>query len=350
MARWSAKAASYLDFRIGQIREALLAVRAPLLARRPGVRHTPLRVASVEGLCNPSILRWQGKWLVAARRPNYRMTAQGAYVVPGGIDNLASETWLVECDDSLNPVAAFRLDDHVARSTVPEARNGLEDPRLFIDHGRLFGLWSALQLAPQAAVPDLEGAVMPDWTGTRNTMCIAEIRDTDVGPLQLLPSPHGAPREKNWMPVLDAEQPTFLYRLEDMQVYAFDGERLAKRYRRSTRIPALANWSGSSQIIAWDGNWLCVAHLAARKLTASLPKMEPLYPHRFVVLDPDWNVVGMSEPFFFEKRGIEFCAGLAEHDGRVVMSYGLGDKASALVSMEKSAVLAMIKPVPHAAQ
>ncbi|MEG8019074.1 hypothetical protein [Sphingomonas sp. LR55] len=196
MARWSAKAASYLDFRIGQIREALLAVRAPLLARRPGVRHTPLRVAGVEGLCNPSILRWQGKWLVAARRPNYRMTAQGAYVVPGGIDNLASETWLVECDDSLNPVAAFRLDDHVARSTVPEARNGLEDPRLFIDHGRLFGLWSALQLAPQAAVPDLEGAVMPDWTGTRNTMCIAEIRDTDVGPLQLLPSPHGAPREK----------------------------------------------------------------------------------------------------------------------------------------------------------
>lgn len=56
-------------------------------------------------------------------------------------------------------------------------------------------------------------------------------------------------------------------------------------------------------------------------------------------------MTGLSEPFFFEKRGLEFCSGLAAHDGRVFLSYGIDDCAAALMSLPIDSVKAMIAPL-----
>jgi hypothetical protein len=46
----------------------------------------------------------------------------------------------------------------------------------------------------------------------------------------------------------------------------------------------------------------------------------------------------MSDPFYFERLGIEFCAGLAELDGALVASYAVNDGNARLGVFELDAV------------
>jgi hypothetical protein len=50
-----------------------------------------------------------------------------------------------------------------------------------------------------------------------------------------------------------------------------------------------------------------------------------MYLHRFVLLDDQLQLVSMTDPFYFEKLGIDFCAGLALVDGKLVASYSVND-------------------------
>lgn len=335
-------------FRLGQMAEASIVLRARRLIDRSDARHTPVRIEGVERLCNPSILRTRGRgegaWTVMVRSPNYRMLSDGAYIVPGGIECLSSDNWLLGYDEDLTLRSTVRLADEDAKAASPDARNGFEDPRIFDWNGTLYGLWSACRLGPDQVAPDARGASKPNWNGSRNVMAIAPVVHGAIGRSLSLPSPHGCAREKNWMPAVDGDRLMLLYRLDRMEVYRVADGALAPVHRADRPIRPLVGWSGSSQLIPWEDGWLCVAHLACRQLKASI-SAGPFYPHRFVRISRDWRVTGLSDPFFFEKRGVEFCSGMAVHDGRVIMSYGIDDSAAALMSLPVESVGAMITPL-----
>jgi hypothetical protein len=161
-----------------------------------------------------------------------------------------------------------------------------------------------------------------------------------------LASPHGIMREKNWMPFSHQGIIHLLYRLENMEVYRMVERRLELVNRDKVAYSDLKGWSGSSQLIEWNGGWLCVAHYAGRSLKRTFKKAGSFYFHKFVEISKDWKIQRVSRPFFIEKRGIEFCAGIAKHEDKVFLSYGKDDTYSAVLEvsmMDVEAILGDLK-------
>jgi hypothetical protein len=95
---------------------------------------------------------------------------------------------------------------------------------------------------------------------------------------------------------------------------------------------------GGSQAIRVDDGWLCIVHDVA------WPGSGPIYLHRFVLLSDDFQLVGMSDPFFFERKGIEFCAGLAYDAERLVASFGVEDAVVHFGIFSLAAVRSQLRP------
>ena len=66
------------------------------------------------------------------------------------------------------------------------------------------------------------------------------------------------------------------------------------------------------------------------------------YQHRFVSFKPYGAVDKISQPFFFHDRQIEFAAGLALVDGKLIASYGIMDKEAWLATMDPDEVIRFI--------
>jgi glycosyltransferase involved in cell wall biosynthesis len=83
---------------------------------------------------------------------------------------------------------------------------------------------------------------------------------------------------------------------------------------------AAEEFRGGLQAIEFDGERLALVY----EVLGSASDRNQVYHHRFVWLDAAGVLRGMSRPFFFQKHGVEFSAGLAWHpDGkRLMVSYG----------------------------
>jgi len=81
---------------------------------------------------------------------------------------------------------------------------------------------------------------------------------------------------------------------------------------------------GGSQAVRMDDGWLVVVHDVA------FPGSNRMYLHRFVMFDDKLRLVSMTDPFYFEKLGIEFCAGLARVGDKLVASYAVNDGSARL--------------------
>ena len=52
------------------------------------------------------------------------------------------------------------------------------------------------------------------------------------------------------------------------------------------------------------------------------------YTHNFLVLDDEFDIFEISEPFFIERSGIEYAGGLVASDSGVYVTYGVADRVS----------------------
>jgi hypothetical protein len=50
--------------------------------------------------------------------------------------------------------------------------------------------------------------------------------------------------------------------------------------------------------------------------------------HVFVVIDQNMNLEQISEPFFFQRKGLEFACGLANHDSGLLVSFGVMNRTA----------------------
>ena len=94
-------------------------------------------------------------------------------------------------------------------------------------------------------------------------------------------------------------------------------------------------------MIAFDGGWLALVH------EAGLRDKQRHYRHRFVWFDEATRLRGVSRPFFFDKSGVEFAAGLAWHpDGkRLVVSYGVEDSEAWIATVDADDVRCVLEDV-----
>jgi GT2 family glycosyltransferase len=289
-----------------------------------------IEVPTSFAVCNPSVMATENGWSVMVRAldPIPYSGPDAPY--------LSSENWLVGYDKNLRPQSSTRLCDLEVRENCIEARNGLEDGRLFMWFGRQWALFSGLQRSHR---------------GYTNSMILVEVHGDHLRNPIVLPSPHHLSREKNWMPwVLDNEL-NLVYSTRPLEIYRYTPNGLI-RVHGGMAAPKNSGtmMSGSSQVIPWGDDYLAITHQRNRAPLASrlmqkyvtrdpdYQRKKVLFTHHMLLLDRHFNIKAQSKAFHFETEGIEFCAGLASHDERVLISYGVMDEKARLLELDPSHV------------
>lgn len=270
---------------------------------------------------NPSIYCDGGRVRCVVRTVNYRIV-NGSYVTPpadvvqgegpyAGWQVIRTRNFLLDLDSDLRTTRAVELVDATGEARTGYPVHGFEDARLFAWRGR----WWAT-------------ATVCDFTedGARE-VALLEIEDAGaVTHAQALRGPWSDRAQKNWMPIVDGDVLRFLYATHPTMplelIHSDD------RQHRIMHAPNAAlehgRLRGGSQGVRIDGGWIFIVHDVA------FPGSGRIYQHRFVQLDDQLRLVAMTAPFYFERLGIEFCAGLARVGDKLVASYSVNDGSARL--------------------
>jgi len=161
--------------------------------------------------------------------------------------------------------------------------------------------------------------------------------------LRLLSDSRTKRDEKNWMPISTSAGIHLVYGCGPTVVLRFDPlsgecEEVARR-----NAPAVADsLHGGSQGVEIDGSYLLVVHEAIQTDGGLW-----WYPHRFVRLDARFNMTGISRRFYFQRPGVEFCAGLVRRGSELIASYGVQDRSAWLASLPLRSAINLLEPVEN---
>lgn len=279
-------------------------------------------------LFNPSLVATPTGWLVNVRSSNYRIVAGRYEMPPEDAGTIRTVNLLAELDNQFRPGRVRPLVADYPRTAF--AVDGLEDVRLNLVGDELVASATVRNLEPLDGTCRIATATIDQATAT-------------AGPLACPATPDGR-HEKNWMPILGRR--AWLY-----AAHNFGHVSLAEPAGDSWKITGhagsphiAAGWRGGSQLVpVGGGHWLALVHEVAHD-----PDGRRIYEHRLVEFDEPagWAVSGYSPPFYFlENRAIEFAAGLAVKDDRLVAAFGLRDAEAWLVELELGAALAtLVRP------
>ena len=280
---------------------------------------------------NPSICSDSDRIRCTVRTVNYRIV-NGSYVTPPndivrdeghwkGWQIIRTRNFLLDLDTDFKTTRVVEIADKTGDERTNYPVHGFEDARLFAWNGS----WWAT-------------ATVCDFTeeGRREIALLQLDDDGAVVRAEPLRGPWSVNAQKNWMPIVDGDAAKFIYATSlngDVgSTTIFDltcAEDPEARPRYSIQPPSGATYDhgrlrGGSQAVHVEGGWLFVVHDVA------FPGSGRLYLHRFVFIDEKLQLVSMTDLFYFEKLGIEFCAGLALVDGKLVASYAVNDGSARL--------------------
>lgn len=280
---------------------------------------------------NPSVCMCEKQRFILIRTVNYKI-ADGQYPTIDGSGIIKTKNHILEANSDWVPVTGTMLEDRTRAPRGSFPVEGFEDCRLFYD---MYGL------GVSATVRDLA-----DSDGRCEMVMAQMIRERTPGPFSAdLENPRRwlsdlfpvrdyerDKTQKNWMPVI-GHRGRFLYLCDPtitIDVDPFDGKPTVEVARHQPSR-CLTGFRGSSQLIPYEDGWLCVTHEVTWR-------PERVYLHRFVRFDSSYRITEISEPFYFQHIGIEFCAGLTLDGDRLVASYGVNDASAHLAFFSPEAV------------
>ncbi|HLQ90069.1 MAG TPA: glycosyltransferase [Xanthobacteraceae bacterium] len=300
-------------------------------AMMPSFAGRPISFAAPAGYrsTNPSVTRLGNEIVMVQRTVNYTLTADGLRYETTDNGPIRTRNFLLRLDSTLDVQASVEI---LLPADIPEPVSrlalGFEDLRIFGWHGVLWCNACFRELTPEA------------WC----EQVLARIDETAAGVCRLtdwrILQPEG-PREhqKNWMPQVSGDNLRFVYNCDPTRIVNERGETVAQT------VPKIAgkNFRGGTQLIAFDEGWLALIHEVQWRAGAN----QRYYHHRFVWFDTKCVLQAISRPFFFNRKGIEFAAGLAWHpDGRrLLISYGVGDAESWIATVDEADVRALLEEV-----
>ncbi len=261
---------------------------------------------------NPSVLKWNDQILFVTRSSNLLDRRDGSFRLDSTPHNTINVLHRYTLD--LKKISEELIDDSLTRTQCPNALLGLEDIRLFV--------WKDAVWALAAAIHPSEGSdahaqqILIRLEGNR----IVEFFDLKS------PNPHAA-QEKNWIPMVKDGRLLIIYNFAPVAVYEFTGEGLSLVHGEP---PKDGNFPlrGGTPFVPWGNSFLSVAHWAPYNFRGKV-----YYLHLFVVMDDCFDIVEISEPFFIQRRGGEFATGLIEHDGDLLLCYGVSSRAAAFCKL-----------------
>ena len=203
----------------------------------------------------------------------------------------------------------------VGETRVMPTLQGFEDCRLFALGDELWAVGAHGQ--PQAG---------PTAGVARSSVALLKIeRGVGVSGLEFVEA-HSQPTdryEKNWVPVVLPDGGLkLIYATSPVVVLGWDH---AARKAQFPSLPANCGiLRGGTALIPYQGGWLSLAHEVSGG-----QGQEVLYAHRFVRFNKELTESKAGKAFYFQKRGVEFAAGLLHmaDRGSFFVSHGVEDNA-----------------------
>ena len=300
------------------------------LPKLPGTNHG-ITIPVEEGWScfNPSIAAGpDGELRAIIRTANYVMSSEGRY--GGAYDRegvIRTENWIADIKDDLDAAMIYSpiVGNHLLLAAPRFPVIGFEDCRLFY-----FGGWKFSATMRERNTRGICQQVMCDLDGNRaeNLVELSPAHDT---------------HEKNWMPAQAGRYgprwirtcyPTYTWDQED------DG-----RVGQTSYL--VRNFRGGSQVVDTER----CAYLSVVHESVDFPGQSPhrVYWHRFVeflnIGQDGYVISAISQPFCFQRRGVEFAAGMALKDDDLIISYGVHDQSAWLHRIRLQDALDMLHPV-----
>jgi len=260
---------------------------------------------------NPSICLHRGELWCVVRAVNYTMCGR-VYTIHDPHNVVRTENHLGRLDEGyrlVDPVHMLDLDPSPKR---PSRVVGYEDVRLVSVSGRNGDVLTGSATVCDRAPDEMRRIARLHLDARGN------VKRADVQPSNQI-------CEKNWMPLAVDGEFTWIYSLDPTAI--LPGPLRACPF-------ALEHLRGGAATAFGDG-YLCVTHEVVDE-----PKGR-IYLHRFVRLDPKFNVTHVSPAWIFSHFGIEFCAGIVHHAGRIILSYGIEDREAWITSVDAKEIEAM---------
>ena len=300
----------------------------------------PSDLTNGTGLMNPSIYVDKGKLILNLRHVNYTLYhCEGeqlfnnrwgplVYLNPENDIHLRTTNWLCELNDDLtikswNKVDTSKLDVEPVWEFI-----GLEDGRVVRWDDKLY----------------LCGVRRDTKTNGEGRMELSELKKHKEIKRSRIEPPNDPNSycEKNWMPVIDMPY-HFVKWTNPTEVVKVDPEtNTSETVLLKEGVGEFQNLRGGSQIIPYGDGRICIIH-ECDLWKNKLEQKDAKYTHRLVMWDKEWNIKHISEPFSFMGGEIEFCCGLAEYQGNLLISFGFQDNAAYILKMPSTFIESFFK-------
>ena len=265
----------------------------------------PIKIATVgkNPSVNPGLLQTDTGYLMIARSSRLRCYNDVDYIEnKAGIDDI---NYLYTLDKEFQVISHSALDETLLREKGYCIRHCMSDSRLFYWNEQVWAIGAALRLKDGKEIVSqimyrIEGAVVVD--------AIA------------FDSPTQDIHEKNWTPVLKEGVLRFIYSYLPPNILRVDGRDIV--LEGPLRKIQGHDARGGTPLVEYANGYLCLVHQAPNMWNGKRS-----YTHSFVYFSKDLELLEVSEPFYLQRRGLEFAAGIAKVDGGIVVSYGVADRA-----------------------
>ena len=306
-----------------------------------GGKLAPLAIPGTFGGMNPSVfIDPDGDILVNVRVVNYilyhseneqRFPSRWgplAYLHPEKDQRLVTENYVVRLNSNLEITDCAKVEMLELHQPIWEFV-GLEDARLvYWDDYYLIGV---RRDTTNNGVGRMEKSKV---SIDKDTWTIKEISR------ERIEVPSQSYCEKNWMPIVDKPF-HFVKWHSPIEVMKAEGT-MAQQVALKQGIQPEKDQRGGSQLIRWGSVYIAITH-EVDLFKNYLQQKDGIYRHRLCVYDDDLNLVGISpESFSFLDGRIEFCVGVAEYEGDLLVSFGFQDNAAFVLRVPRAIVEDMI--------
>lgn len=165
--------------------------------------------------------------------------------------------------------------------------------------------------------------------------CLGKVDDGNVISLVALKGPNPSRHEKNWLPFMKGDDMYVIYLIHPFTIYLINKEDGTLVLVKEVVLNDLnmKNFRGSAGPIPYKNGWLATVHQVANLH----------YMHRFVWFDEAFTKIKVSEPFYFERKGIEFNPGMTTHKDGIVLSYSVLDNNAKCITVSHDTITSYLK-------
>jgi len=283
---------------------------------------------------NPSIQKTKTGYVVICRSVNYTQKGARSFHTIDSSGVFRTRNFLVHYDRDLNVVAQQEIVEDLPRQRIRSFNlEGLDDCRLFPFQN---SSWFTCTTSDTNPAGNFQISLCRLGSKPREGTVFVD----KLIPL-LGPDPHRC--EKNWLPFILEGSLHVIYSYDPFLIYRVDPDKGSCDKIMDINPPLdFSRFRGSAAPIPWKGGYLLLVHEVVFHFN-----YERTYIHRFLFLDSQLQMQQLSDPFYFQHQGVEFCCGMqVDHSKEhLILTLGEEDRDAYFCQVPVATVQSLLKPI-----